>query len=80
MANQKSRGQRFAQIQSDISGSKAEMEELRDELQSWLDNMPENLQQSSKAEELEEAISNLEDIINQLDEVENADVSFPSMF
>ena len=33
--------------------------ELRDELQDWLDNMPENLQGSSKAEQLQEAIEEL---------------------
>ena len=39
--------------------AKDTVEELRDELQSWRDNLPENLQSGSKAEELDEAISNL---------------------
>lgn len=58
--------------------------ELRDELQSWLDNMPENLQNSSKADEvqesidaLDEKISNLEDIVNNIQEEANSDINFP---
>jgi len=53
---------------------------LRDELQNWLDNMPENLQSSSKADELNEAISNLEDTIGQCEEIEGASVEFPGAF
>ena len=37
-------------------------EELREELQSWLDGLPENLQSGDKAQALEEAISYLDDV------------------
>lgn len=47
----------------------SELEELKDELQSWLDGMPENLQQSSKAEELESAISQLDEAVGSLSSV-----------
>lgn len=44
----------------------SEMEGLRDELQEWKDNIPENLQEGQKAQELDEAIDQLESV----DEVE----------
>lgn len=54
----------------------------RDELQDWLDNLPENLQSGSKADELDEAISSLDDVINDIDNaINNAEnVNFPGMF
>jgi prefoldin subunit 5 len=56
------------------------MEELRDELQNWLDNLPENLQQGSKADELQSAISELDAAISGLEEAESASPDFPVMF
>jgi len=46
-----------------ISDAMAEIEMVKEELQDWLDGMPENLQQSMKAEELQEAIDGLESVI-----------------
>lgn len=74
-----SRADRFSEAQGLASDAKAQFEELRDELQNWLDNMPEGLQGGSKAEQLEEAISALDDVINSCDEVEGASVEFPGM-
>lgn len=56
------------------------MEELRDELQNWYDNLPENLQNGSKADALQTAIDELENIISDLENVEGASVEFPGMF
>ena len=55
---------------------------LKEELEQWLDNMPENLQASMKAEQLEEAIQNLEEIADELEEIQEMqhNVEFPSMF
>ncbi len=70
-----------------IEDAQSEVATLKDELQNWLDNMPENLQSSSKADELQTAIDDLENIeselqtiIDSIQEQANADVSFPSMF
>lgn len=70
-----------------IEDAKTEIETLKDELQNWLDNMPDNLQGGSKADELQTAIDDLENIYDELqtatdsiDEQVNATVSFPSMF
>lgn len=71
---------RFDAALGRVSDAKTEIEELRDELQSWRDNLPENLQSGSKADALDEAISSLEDVISDLENVEGASVEFPSMF
>jgi prefoldin subunit 5 len=51
-------------------------EELRDELQNWLDNLPENLQSGSKADELNDAISNLDDVIQYVEDINSAGGDF----
>lgn len=70
-----------------IEEAQQEVEMLQEELQNWLDNMPENLQSSSKADELQTAIDELEDInselstiIDSIQEQANREVQFPSMF
>jgi len=78
-----SRAKRLEEIVlSSLGTAKDEVEALKDELQEWLDNMPENLQGSSKAEALEEAIGQLEATMDSIDEaIENAgSVEFPGMF
>jgi dsDNA-binding SOS-regulon protein len=52
-------------ISSAVSDAYSGMDELKDELQNWLDNMPESLQNGSKADELNEAI----DAISNVDEI-----------
>jgi hypothetical protein len=80
MAKPKSRADRFNDALSLVSNAKEQIEELRDELQSWRDGMPENLQSSSKAEELDSALGELEEVIDQLECAEGASVDFPGMF
>lgn len=75
----KSRSKRLAEAESQIENGKSVVEELRDEMQNWLDNLPENLQSSNKADMLQTAIEQLEEIISNL---ENCDfsVEFPGMY
>lgn len=77
-----SRADRLAVAESYVEDAKADVECLRDELQDWRDNLPENLQSGSKADELDEAVSALDTIIDSLDSAagEFSSVSFPSMF
>jgi len=75
-----SRSDRFSEAQSMIIDAKSEAESLRDELQEWLDNLPENLQSGSKADELQDAISNLEEFISHCEDAENDSVDFPGMY
>lgn len=74
------RPERFAEAIDKIVSARSEMESLRDELQEWRDGLPENLQSGSKSDELDEAISALEDIIGELENQESAEVTFPGVF
>lgn len=56
-----------AEILADLDYSG--LEELKDELESWKDNLPENLQSSNKASMLDDAISQLESAISALGNV-----------
>lgn len=74
-----SRPERFSDAQSDVENAKSEAENLRDELQEWRDNMPENMQSGQKADELDSAISSLEEFINACETASGAEVEFPGM-
>lgn len=74
-----SRASRLSEAESQVENAKYIVEELRDELQNWLDNLPENLQSSNKADMLNEAISQLEEISNNLDQCDWS-VEFPGMY
>ena len=75
-----SRADRFDEALSFVGDAKSGAEELRDELQEWLDGLPENLQSGSKADELQSAIDELEQFISQCEDAESASVSFPGMY
>ena len=74
-----SRADRFANALSLVSDAKSEVESLRDELQEWHDGLPDNLQSGSKADELDSAVSELEDLYSLLEDAEGRDVTFPGM-
>ena len=80
MAKQKSRAERFDEAKEAILSGKGEVEMLREELESWMDNMPENLQSGSKYEQLEAGISQLDEVIDALDTIEGIEVEFPGMY
>jgi hypothetical protein len=52
-------------------------------MEEWRDSIPENLQNGDKAQEVNDAISELESLADELDNLTLPDfssVSFPSMF
>lgn len=59
-----SRADRFQEALSMISDGKSAIEELKDELQTWYDNLPESLQSGEKGETLDNSVSELDDIIS----------------
>ncbi len=75
-----SRADRFQKAADKVSDAQAEFEILKEELEDWLGNMPENLQSSAKADELQEAIDGLEQVIDNCDSAQSADVTFPGMY
>lgn len=48
-------------------------EELKDELESWKDNLPEQLQDGSKADELQDAIEQLDEAASLLEDIQGGD-------
>ena len=75
-----SRADRFSVAVNLAGDAKNEIESLREELQEWRDGLPENLQNGSKADELDSAISELEDLASVLEDAEGRDVTFPGMY
>jgi len=76
----KSRRVRYESARQLVAQASEEFEELRTELQDWLDNMPENLQESAKAEELQDTISMLDEAIDSAADIAYLDIDFPRMF
>lgn len=81
MPKYKSRANRLAET-LDMTEKIADVEQLKEELEEWLNNLPENLQSSNKAELLQEAIDNLDNIVTELENIQELkhDVEFPGMF
>lgn len=75
-----SRADRFAEATGMIGEARSELESLRDELQEWYDNLPENFQNGSKGEELQEAIDALDNLVSEAENLEGSDVTFPAMY
>ena len=60
---------------------KSEVESLKDELQDWYDNLPENFQNGDKGSELQEAIEALDSLYQELDDISGfGEISFPTMY
>jgi DNA-binding transcriptional regulator GbsR (MarR family) len=81
MSKYKSRATRLSDT-LDMTEKIADVEQLKEELEEWLHNLPENLQSSNKADMLQEAIDNLENITEELENIQELqhDVEFPGMF
>jgi uncharacterized protein Yka (UPF0111/DUF47 family) len=67
------------EAQTLIEDAATEFAILQEELQDWFDNMPENLQESTKASQLNDAIETLEDVLSSAQEIVETDVEFPGM-
>ena len=80
MSKQKSRADRLADAIGNIEDAYTCIEELKDELEQWYANIPENLQGGSKAYELDEAIGALDYMLSNLAEVTGSEVCFPKMY
>lgn len=77
---QLSRADRLAEAESLVQQATEIVDELKDELQSWYDNLPDNFRDGHKGSELEEAINQLDDLNNNLESIDFLSVDFPSMF
>lgn len=83
MPKYKSRATRLDEAMSNVIDIIEEVNILKEELEEWKSNLEgTNLENTTKYEQLEEAISGLEEIESQLEEAQSsADmVEFPGMF
>ena len=74
-----SRADRLSEAEGLADDARQLVEELQDEMEQWYDSIPENLQQGSKAQEVEEARDALDSLKGELEGL-SWDVSFPGMF
>ena len=65
----KDRRKRLEDLSEQIDIIKNELEEIRDEEQEARDNLPDNLQESSKAERMDEIIQAIEESMEYLEQV-----------
>lgn len=75
-----SRADRLSDAEGLVAEAKGIVEELKDEMDAWKEGMPENLQNSDKASEVDDAVSELESLYEALDGVSFDGVTFPGMF
>lgn len=75
-----SRADRLSEAEKKFENVKSTVTELKDEMQNWLDGMPESLQQGSTADEVRECIDQLEEIEQNLESCDFSSVSFPGMY
>ena len=75
-----SRADRYSHAQSQLGDAKSEFESLRDELQDWYDNLPEQFQEGDKGQQLQDAVDTLEEVISECENAEGHDVEFPGMY
>lgn len=54
---------------SDLENAQSKAEDLRDQEQEYLDNMPENMQDGARGEAAQEALSNLEYAADAFEEI-----------
>lgn len=67
-----SRRKVIASIVSDVSALQERIDEMLQEEQGILDNMPEGLQSSERGEKVQEAIDNLQSAYDGLDEISSS--------
>ena len=77
--SQPSRTDRLSDAEGLVADAKSIVEDLRGEMEDWKSNMPESLQSGSKADEIDECVSALEEIEQALDGTDFNNVSFPGM-
>ena len=75
-----SRAERLAEIKQTVADAASEIESLKDEMQGWYDSIPENLQDGTKANEVQECHDALETLQEELEGIDFDSVDFPGMY
>lgn len=74
-----SRSQRLTDAYQQVESAMEEVEELRTELESWYDSLPDSFQQGEQGDSMREAMENLQRIHDDLEGVDFGNVEFPGM-
>lgn len=75
-----SRAERLSEVEQQVQEAIGEVQSLKEELEQWLESLPENLQSGGKADDLQQAIDALEQIEQDMDSVSFDGVEFPGMY
>ena len=75
-----SRADRLQFALDKVADARAEIEVLKEELEEWLENLPENFADGEKGDALREAIDGLDSMVSDLESIEGNSVDFPSAF
>ena len=75
-----SRADRLGEAEAAVEDAKGIVEELKDEINSWYENLPESFKSGDKGEALQECESQLDEIISNLENVDFGSVEFPGMY
>jgi len=68
----KARRKEISRLNTEITRIIEELEEVKDQEETYFDNIPENLQGGQRYEESEEAITALDDVLSSLEDVTNS--------
>jgi len=74
-----SRAARLGEAEGQFEDAKGTVEELKDEMEQWLESIPENLTGGTKAEEVQAAVDALEEIFSNMEQIEFS-VEFPGLY
>ena len=66
---------RLGRLECELSSIVSDIEDVKNEEECKLDNMPDSLRESSRGEEMEEAIERLDDVLSLLEEYEYSDAA-----
>ena|SRR2546430_2686303 len=76
----RSRQERLDEIANVVKDCAEDVDALKEELQVWYDGLPDNLQTGGKADELQDAITALEELKESIEGIDFTSVSFPGMY
>lgn len=72
-----SRSQRLNDAEQKVAAAKEEIEELRTELETWHDSLPDSFRDGDQGESMQEAMDRLQEIYDELEAVDFNGVEFP---
>jgi flagellar biosynthesis chaperone FliJ len=75
-----SRADRLSEAENMVQSAAEIVEELKGELEDWVGNLPENLQNGDKADQLNSAIDALDTLHDELENADFSSVEFPGMY